>query len=96
MTFMQKVKEMDILGAFVLISAVVCLLLALQWGGTTYPWHDSKIWGTLLGFGLLIILFIYLQYRRQDRATLPPRVLKQRTVCASAFFNAFISMGIYA
>jgi MFS family permease len=50
--FKSKIKEMDLIGASFLIGAIVCLLLALQWGGFTYPWRDSKVWGCLLGFGL--------------------------------------------
>ena len=68
LTLKEKLQEMDLPGAFVLICAIVCVLLALQWGGTTYPWHDSKVWGCLLGFGLLISLFIYLQFRGGDRS----------------------------
>ncbi|KAL9090876.1 MAG: hypothetical protein Q9165_005084 [Trypethelium subeluteriae] len=45
MSVRQKIAEVDLVGAFLLICAIVCLLLALQWGGTTYPWHDSKVWG---------------------------------------------------
>ena len=68
LTLKRKIQEMDLPGAFVLICAIVCLLLALQWGGTTYPWHDSKVWGCLLGFGLLVSLFIFLQFRGGDRS----------------------------
>ncbi|KAG7001509.1 MFS-type transporter cdmB [Physcia stellaris] len=49
MTLKQKLNQIDIGGAFLLICGIVCLLLALQWGGTTYPWHDSKVWGCILG-----------------------------------------------
>lgn len=58
---------MDIAGAFLLIAAFVCLLIALQWGGTTYAWSNSKVWGCLLGFGLLTFAFIILQIRLKDR-----------------------------
>lgn len=53
-SFKAKIKEMDLVGALFLIGAIVCLLLALQWGGVKYPWHDSKVWGNLLGFGLYV------------------------------------------
>ena len=87
---------MDILGAGFLISAIVCLLLALQWGGSVYPWKDSKVWGCLLGFGLLISIFIGIQIWRGDLATLPPRIIaKQRTVRASAIFSVFLAMALY-
>ena len=96
LTFKQKILQIDLLGAFFLICAIVCLLLALQWGGSVYPWHDSRIWGCLLGFGLLIIVFIIIQIRRGDLATLPPRIIvKQRTVLACALFSSFLAMALY-
>ncbi|TVY67383.1 Efflux pump roqT [Lachnellula suecica] len=91
----QKILEIDLVGAFLLICSIVCLLLALQWGGTTYPWHDSKVWGCLLGFGILVILFIAQQFRRGDRATIPPRILGQRSVLSSSLYSCFLSMGLY-
>lgn len=95
MSVKDRIKEIDLLGALFLICSIICLLLALQWGGTTYPWHNSKIWGCLLGFGLLIIIFIGLQVHRGDRATLPPKILGQRTILASSLFTSFFSMALY-
>lgn len=96
MTVREKVRQIDILGAFFLIAAIVCLLLALQWGGTVHPWSSSKVWGCLLGFGLLILVFIGLQVWLKDRATMPPRILcGQRTVGACAMFSAFLAMALY-
>jgi Fungal trichothecene efflux pump (TRI12) len=97
LTTKQKISEIDLLGAFFLICAITCLLLALQWGGSVYPWSDSKVWGCLLGGGLILIVFCYLQYRRGDRATIPPRILlKQRTVLACALFSFLLAAGLYA
>lgn len=42
---MAKLKQMDFLGATLLVAAVSCLLLALQWGGATYPWRSSIVIG---------------------------------------------------
>ncbi|RDL41997.1 uncharacterized protein BP5553_01976 [Venustampulla echinocandica] len=95
LTLKQKIWELDLVGALFLICAIVCLLLALQWGGTTYAWKDSKVWGCLLGFGLLIIIFIAQQFRRGDRATIPPRIFGQRTVLFSSLYSCFLSMGLY-
>ena len=67
MTFKEKLRHIDLGGAFLLICGIVCLLLALQWGGTTYPWRSSKVWGCILGFGLIIALFIALQFKLEDR-----------------------------
>lgn len=50
-----------------LISAFVCLLLALQWAGINYRWSDSRVLGCLLGFGLLTLTFLGIQVWRKDR-----------------------------
>lgn len=91
----QKIREMDLPGAFFLISAITCLLLALSWGGVKYPWRDSRVWGCLIGFGLLIIVFIVIQVRKGEHATIPVGILKQRTMLASALTLTFLSMALF-
>ncbi|KAJ6257470.1 MFS-type efflux pump [Drechslerella dactyloides] len=86
LTVMQRIRQLDLIGAAILIPAVVSLLLALQWGGTTYAWGNAKIIGLLVCFGGLIIIFIISQWRLGDAATLPPRIIKQRSVLASLSF----------
>ncbi|KAH8114084.1 MFS general substrate transporter [Phellopilus nigrolimitatus] len=96
LTLMQKIKKIDILGAVFLICAIVCLLLALQWGGTTHPFKSPKIWGLLLGFALMVLVFIGIQFYRGDDATVPPRIfIRQRTVCTASIFACLLSMGLY-
>ncbi|KAF7985870.1 hypothetical protein HWV62_43734 [Athelia sp. TMB] len=96
LTLGAKIRELDILGALFLICAIVCLLLALQWGGTTYAWSDSKVYGLFIGFGLIIACFIFTQFKLQDKAMIPPRIfLHQRTILVSALFSTFFSMALY-
>ncbi|RVX66413.1 hypothetical protein B0A52_09643 [Exophiala mesophila] len=97
LTLKEKIAHLDLLGAFFLITSIVCLLLALQWGGTTYPWSNSRVWGCILGFALLMATFTAIQLWKGDLATLPPRILlRQRTVFVCAFFSAFLAMALYA
>ena len=96
MSVSQKLRQIDFVGALTLIAAIVCLILALQWGGTEYPWADSSVWGCFLGFGILIIVFCIIQVVLGERATMPPRILcRQRTVACSAIFSAFLAMALY-
>lgn len=79
---------MDLLGTGLIIAAVVCFLLALQWGGVTKPWSDSTVIGTLVGFVLLVICFIVNEYFAGDYALLQGSLLKRRDVmvpCAYVF-----------
>jgi Na+/melibiose symporter-like transporter len=95
MTVKERIKQIDILGAVFLICAIVSLLLALQWGGTTFAWSDSKVWGTLLGFFLIISVFIGMQFRQKEKATIPLRVFKQQTILVSCVFSALLSGALY-
>lgn len=90
-----KLRHMDGLGAVTLISAVTCLLLALQWGGHTIPWSSSRIIGLFVGFGCLTIFFGLLQWKLGEKATIPLRILKQRSVLMGCFFIAFLDMTAY-
>lgn len=94
-SFLDRFKEIDLIGASLLIPAIICLLLAVQWGGNTYPWNNSRIIGLFVGAGCLLILFVYSQIRLGEKATLPPRILKQRTVAAASAFVFFFGAGIF-
>ena len=63
----QKLARLELPGALLLLAAFVCLLLALQWGGTTFPWSSAKVWGCLFAFALLLAIFIGLQVYLKDR-----------------------------
>jgi hypothetical protein len=85
-TKLQKVMDLDLIGFGLLLSAVVCLLLALQWGGNTYAWNSSHIIGLIVGAVLIACVFAFSQWRLGDKATLPPRILKIRTIWACCLF----------
>ena len=61
-----KILKMDFAGAVLWISAIVCLLLVMQWGGLRYAWTDSKVLGCLFGFAGLVCLFVSVQIRRKE------------------------------
>lgn len=84
--FLEKVKRIDIVGTLLVVPSVVCFLLALQWGGNMYGWNDPRIIALFIVFALLIIGFGYVQHRQQDKAVLPLRILRNRSVLAGAFF----------
>ncbi|KOC12181.1 MFS toxin efflux pump (AflT) [Aspergillus flavus] len=86
---LDRIKQLDLIGASLLIPAIVCLLLALQWGGNKYPWNSSRVIGLFVGFGLMIIIFTFSQIKLGDRATLPPGILKRRSVLSATMFALF-------
>jgi MFS transporter, DHA2 family, glioxin efflux transporter len=89
-SFKEKLLQMDILGTFTIMAAVICLLLALQWGGTSKPWSSADVIGTLVGFGLLTIVFIGVEIWLGERAIIIPHIIKQRVVLISCIFTFFL------
>ncbi|KAL6235264.1 hypothetical protein BDW75DRAFT_230448 [Aspergillus navahoensis] len=79
-------QHMDPLGIITFLPAIVCLLLALQWGGTTYPWSNGRIIALFVVAGVLLIAFLVIQIKRQENAMVPPRVITMRPLAFSSLF----------
>ncbi|KAM0133021.1 hypothetical protein ACHAO1_006509 [Botrytis cinerea] len=83
----ERIKEFDLLGTAFFIPAIICLLLALQWGGTKYPWGNGRIIALFVLFGVLIGIFIAIQFWKGDSATVPPSIMKKRSMWSAAWFS---------
>ncbi|KAB8257907.1 MFS general substrate transporter [Aspergillus pseudonomiae] len=68
----NQIARFDLAGTFTLVSATICLLLALSWGGTTYAWDNPRI------IALLTVA---------DRAIVPLRLLRRRSVSAAIWYS---------
>ncbi|KAK8037680.1 hypothetical protein PG991_001026 [Apiospora marii] len=88
----QKFQHMDILGLVMFLGAICSVLLALTWGGQTYPWSDARIIALFVVFGVLTPSFCYWLVRRGELALIPVRVLKRRSVYVGAM--ALIGFGV--
>jgi MFS family permease len=94
-TWKQKLESLDPIGTVVFMPAIICCLLALQWGGTKYPWSDARIIVLFVMFGILSAVFIGIQFWKKDNATVPPRIMKQRTMAAAAWFAACLGASFF-
>ncbi|KAJ3497979.1 hypothetical protein NLG97_g1477 [Lecanicillium saksenae] len=86
MSFGRKLVQLDLLSNLIFLPALTSLFLALSWAGTKYPWSDGRVIGTLVTFAVLLGVFVYNQVRRGRAATLPPHIMKHRTVIAGTIF----------
>ncbi|KAL8813215.1 MAG: hypothetical protein Q9223_000968 [Gallowayella weberi] len=91
----QKINELDLLGTFFFLPSIVCLLIGLQWGGTRYAWNSARIVVLLVFAGLLGITFIAVQIWKQEKATVPPRIIKQRSIAFGTFFSFWLGAGYF-
>ncbi|OBR02691.1 Major facilitator superfamily transporter [Colletotrichum higginsianum IMI 349063] len=86
-TVLEKAMQVDPVGTLALMPAVICLLLALQWGGTKYPWGDPRVIVLIVFFGILSVAFVFIQAKSGKNATLPIKVITQRSVAAACWFS---------
>jgi hypothetical protein len=89
MNWKEQINQLDPIGNLCLLPGVVSLLLALQWGGTKYAWKDARIIALFILFGLLMIAFIAVQIWKKEKATVPPRLAKMRTMIAGMWYGVF-------
>ena len=87
-----KLERLDPAGVILIFGSICCLLLALQWGGIQFSWSSSRIIGLLVGCVLLFAMFCIVQYRLGEKATIPPRLLRHRTIFCGSLSSFFITM----
>jgi hypothetical protein len=87
LTIRQQLAKLDLLGELCLFPCIVCLLLALQWGGTTYPWSEGRIIALFVLFGVLLIGFIVVQILMPTIATIPGRIISSRSIIGGMWYT---------
>ncbi|KAF2176057.1 MFS general substrate transporter, partial [Zopfia rhizophila CBS 207.26] len=80
----EKLKHLDAVGTIVFLGSIVSLLLVLQWGGQTISWGSGKSIGLFVCFGVCGVIFIALQWRLGEYATIPFRVVRIRSIYMGA------------
>ena len=89
-----QIKRIDPIGILFFIPSIVCLILALQWGGSTYSWSAPKIIGLLVTFSVLFIAFVVIEVLTPETAMAPTRVVLNRSVAGSMTFMFLLSGGL--
>ncbi|KAL8806271.1 MAG: hypothetical protein Q9182_001418 [Xanthomendoza sp. 2 TL-2023] len=91
----KRLAELDNLGTILIIGAYVSGVMAINFGGSTYPWNSGRIIGLFVTSGVLFILFGTQQgltiFTTTERRIFPVEFLKRRimlilfaeTACAS-------------
>ncbi|KAF6802503.1 MFS aflatoxin efflux [Colletotrichum sojae] len=90
-TLLQHILRLDPLGTFFFLPSIVSLLLALEWGGASYPWSDGRIVALLVVFAVAFCAFAAVQVFMPKTATVPARIITQRTMLAGALFMLFLA-----
>ncbi|OAA77138.1 Major facilitator superfamily domain, general substrate transporter [Akanthomyces lecanii RCEF 1005] len=80
------IQQFDPIGTVLFVASILCLLIALQWGGSKYPWSDGRVIALLTVFGISSIAWAFTQWKMGENATVPLRIARQRSVAFSTFY----------
>jgi hypothetical protein len=94
LTAIAQIKNLDPIGIFFFIPSIICLILALQWGGSTYSWSAPRIIGLFAAFAVLLVIFVVVEVLIPETAMAPTRVVLNRSVAGSMTFMFLISGGL--
>lgn len=95
LSWKQKLAQLDYTGAVFFLPGVICVILALQWGGSVYAWGNWRVILLLVLFAVLIGVFAFTQWRKGDDATVPPSVIGTRTVLLGSWYSFNTAGSLY-
>jgi MFS family permease len=89
-TWRQRFFDLDPLGFVMVAGSISSLLFALEFGKENQAWSSGRVVALFVVFGVLLVTFAAYQVWRGEKATIPPRILKQRTVVVACLFGFVI------
>jgi Fungal trichothecene efflux pump (TRI12) len=82
-------SKLDLIGFFLFALFTIMFFMALELGGTEYPWDSATIIGLFHGAGDILVLFVAWEYYVGDKAMVPYSMLRKRVVWSSCLASAF-------
>lgn len=86
-TLKEKFLQMDPLGTVLIMGAITSFILAMQYGGATKAWDSSEVIGLLVGFVLMTIAFVVLEWHQGERSMLTFRLMRNRNVWVNGVYG---------
>jgi EmrB/QacA subfamily drug resistance transporter len=89
-----RARHIDFLGAGLLILGVVPLLLALSWGGNSYPWNSPMIIGLFIFSAVMLVIFGLAESRALE-PIIPLNLFKNSIVSWSIVAMMVMAAGMF-
>ncbi|KAG0068531.1 hypothetical protein BGZ89_004581 [Linnemannia elongata] len=86
-----KLRRVDYTGVLFIIAAVLCLLLPLNWGGTTYAWNSAVIIVLLCLCLVFIAALVFIELRALE-PVLPMTLFLNREVALACAVNGLMGV----
>lgn len=84
----EQLLQLDPIGALFMFAFVICLVLALQFGGFKYAWSNGRVIALLVVFAITFLAFLAWQWYVGPKAMVPLKNFKQRTFTAACVWSA--------
>ncbi|KAI7858692.1 major facilitator superfamily domain-containing protein [Circinella umbellata] len=92
----DKLKRIDYAGNFLVLAAATLFLLAMNFGGQTFPWESAAVITPFVLTGLLVGLLVVVEVKFASEPLMPPRLFKNRSVVALLSVNLFFGLTFFA
>ncbi|RCK69393.1 MFS transporter [Desertihabitans brevis] len=90
----RREAKVDVKGAVLLSVALVAILLATSWGGTSYPWASFQVIGLYVLGAVALAVFIPLELRHPE-PILPLRMFANPIFTFSAIASLAVAMAMF-
>ncbi|KAI8367779.1 major facilitator superfamily domain-containing protein [Blakeslea trispora] len=93
--FKDKLKRIDYAGTLTVLAFATLFLLAMNFGGQTFPWKSAAVIVPLVLTGLLVGLLVFIQTKVAE-PLMPPRLFRNQSVVSVLATNWFFGMTFFS
>ncbi|ORY36925.1 MFS general substrate transporter, partial [Rhizoclosmatium globosum] len=90
----ETVKNVDLLGSFVLLVSLMAFNIPILLGGTTWAWNSPQVIVLLVLSAIGLSLFVYIEFRVAVDPVVPPPIWRSPFIMAMAGISFFVGGGI--
>ncbi|CAM0141945.1 hypothetical protein VKS41_004353 [Umbelopsis sp. WA50703] len=95
-TVKEKLKRVDYLGTLLVLSFATLFLLAMNFGGQTFPWKSPAVIVPLVLTFILIAILCVVESRYAKEPIMPPRIFKNRSIIAIMTTNFWFGCAFFS
>ncbi|KAJ2313455.1 hypothetical protein H4S02_004506 [Coemansia sp. RSA 2611] len=92
---LSKLKRIDFIGIFAVVSGIVLLQLGITWGGQDYPWKSAAVIVTMILGILILVGFVIIEWKLPAEPVMPLRLFKRRNTSLMFISQVFFGMSFF-
>ncbi|OMJ09687.1 putative MFS-type transporter [Smittium culicis] len=78
--YKEKIRRIDFLGIFLILSSLTLIILAINWGGVFYPWKSPLVISSIVCGIILLAFFCLVELKYANEPIIPLNLFKIRNV----------------